>query len=60
MIGVDSEGRVTYEVEGEGIMAARIPEDNLKEIVAGQDARLAAERLPAAPGHVAALAAEEV
>ncbi len=50
IIGVDNEGRVTYEVGGEGIMAARLPEDDMKELIAGQDAGLASsflfEQLP--------------
>jgi hypothetical protein len=45
VIGVDNEGRVTYEVEGEGVMAARLPEDALKEVIAGQDAATAASYL---------------
>jgi hypothetical protein len=45
VIGVDNEGRVTYEIEGEGIIAARLPEDELKEIVAGQAVGVAASFL---------------
>lgn len=45
VIGADDEGRVTFEVTGEGIMSAHLEEEDLKDIIAGQDAGLAASYL---------------
>lgn len=50
VLGVDGEGRVSFEMIGEGLMAARLTSDELLSVIAGQEIGVAAsylyERLP--------------
>ena len=41
MLGVDGQGRVTFEMVGEGVMAARLELDEPLQAIAGQETEVA-------------------